>query len=265
MVETSSYGARSLVTPATCTLSPPGRRDTVPPRVSRSLVIVRTSARSGALPSVTGAAVRSAAAIAGRVAARGFENERRARAERPARGCDDAPDDRQPVTAAVQRHARLVNADLRLQAGDDGARQVRRVAHDQVGPSRAQRVGEVTDDDRDSTAEIEPPRVVSRDGRRGPRHVDRNHVDVASLRGERTRDRARARAQVEGAQSDAVLRGRQEPEGPFDQRLGLGPRDEDVRRYVDPQPPERLPAEDLLQGLTARAPPDSRRVARGDR
>src|SRR5438132_661042 len=221
MVETSSYGARSLDTCATCTPSPPVWRDTVAPRVSRSLVMVRTSARSGAFASVRGSAVR--------------------------------------------RQAGFVSANLRLEAGEDGARQVRRIAHEQVGAPSAQRVGEVAHDDRDALRETELSRVLSRDGRRGPRHVDRDHVDVASLRGERTRDRTRARAQVQSAQSDTVARWRQEPEGPLDQRLGLGPRDEDVRRQADPQPAERLPADDLLQRLTARAPPDRRLVARGDR
>src|SRR5437762_2674846 len=226
MVETSSYGARSLVTPATCTLSPPGRRDTVPPRVSRSLVIVRTSARSGALPSVTGAAVRSAAAIAGRVAflaALTFTV--------PRSGTPPSISSRAGITPSPRR----------------------------TGPRPRGRRGRPRSRSR-------PPGRAPRRRRLGRRpRIRERAARPGGARGARTRDRARARAQVEGAQSDAVLRGRQEPEGPFDQRLGLGPRDEDVRRYVDPQPPERLPAEDLLQGLTARAPPDSRRVARGDR
>src|SRR6266566_1605818 len=154
MVETSSYGARSLDTCATCTPSPPVWRDTVAPRVSRSLVMVRTSARSGAFASVRGSAVRSAAAIAGSaafLAALTFTvprsgtppsissragitpsrrrtgprpRERRGRTEHLARGGGDPPDDPQPVAAAVQRQAGFVSANLRLEAGEDGARQV---------------------------------------------------------------------------------------------------------------------------------------------
>src|SRR2546427_12078585 len=70
----------------------------------------------------------------------GFQQQRRGRTEHLARGGDDPPDDPQPVAAAVQRQARLVSTNLRLEAGEDGARQVRRIAHEQRSEER--RVGE---------------------------------------------------------------------------------------------------------------------------
>src|SRR5262249_34705580 len=91
--------------------------------------------------------------VAGRLA-----DEHAGRARGAARVAGDPPDQRKAVDAAVEREARLVALHLREKLGHEPGRQVRWIAHDEIGAETADTVEQVRDGHADTRSEAEGAR-----------------------------------------------------------------------------------------------------------
>ena len=155
------------------------------------------------------------------------------------------------LPAVDERDVGLPVDDVRRQGRDLAGMDVRRVRHDEVpaftGKPREEIVAPELDLDPDAL------RVLTGEGERVLRDVDAGHSGPRVLVGDRKRDRARPRADVEHPRRVGAVEQRK---AALDDRLGLGARNE--RPPVDGQrePPEAPLAEDVLQRLARRPPCD---------
>ncbi len=144
-----------------------------------------------------------------------------------------------------ERPLRLVG-ELRRQLRGVAFRQVGRVRHDHVKASIRHRREAVAAQQLHALRQLEPLRVAPShlEGRR--REIGGGDLRLGSLLRQRQRDRSGAGAEIEDPQRGLPVLGG--PKGGLDQRLGLRPGNQHVRRHLERKRPELLRPEQQGHG-----------------
>ena len=125
---------------------------------------------------------------------------------------------------------------------------------------RGQRAEEIAGQHSHPRRQPERAHVVGGHGQRSQRLVHRQHLEVGTHRSQGACDGAAARSDIGHERPRAIG---DELQGALDEALGFRARDENVGRHCDPEPPELLEAQDVLDRLVGGAPLHEGTEARG--